>query len=105
MQEGENETSTDVIQDPEVTEAQKSKFMDMYKLTDSREKKEKLGQYTQHQSNMIHDLIIGKTKQRRARQPRVIATTSSVPAPPDQESPVSENRGLDNIADDEVMNH
>ena len=45
MQEGENETSTDVILDPEVTEAQKSKFMDMYKLTDSREKKEKLGQY------------------------------------------------------------
>merc|ERR1711983_377918 len=103
MQEGENETSTDVITDPEVTEAQKSKFMDMYKLTDSREKKEKLGQYTQHQSNMIHDLIIGKTKQRRTRQPRVIATTSSVPAIPPQEQSETEQKSLETFDDFQMI--
>ena len=86
LREGERETSTDNV--PE--NGDKSGIYDIYKITDSREKKEKLGQYNQHQSNMIHDLIIGKTKQRRARQPRVVAPTSSVPQVPPQQSPEKE---------------
>ena len=87
LRDGERETSTDIV--PENVD--KSGIYDIYKITDSREKKEKLGQYNQHQSNMIHDLIIGKTKQRRARQPRVVAPTSSVPQiPPQDKSPETE---------------
>ena len=82
LREGERETSTDTVPDNE----DKSGIYDIYKITDSREKKEKLGQYNQHQSNMIHDLIIGKTKQRRARQPRVVAPTSSVPQIPSEQN-------------------
>ena len=58
------------------------------------EKNEKIGLYNQHQSNMIHDLIIGKTKQRRARPPRAIHSSRSVPCPPQEgESPEVESRG------------
>ena len=104
MRDGERETSTDNIE--EGTPAQngdKSGIYDIYKITDSREKKEKLGLYNQHQSNMIHDLIIGKTKQRRARQPRVIAPASSVPQPPQEKSPVGEKTSLENCDDFQMI--
>ena len=61
-------------------------MLDIYKLTDSSEKRERLAGHQQHQSNMIHDLIIGRTKQRRQRQPRVLAPISSVPAVPPAQS-------------------
>ena len=100
LREGERETSTDNV--PE--NGDKSGIYDIYKITDSREKKEKLGQYNQHQSNMIHDLIIGKTKQRRARQPRVVAPTSSVPQIPQQDkSPVKEKKSLETFEDFQMI--
>ena len=100
LREGERETSTDTV--PE--NGDKSGIYDIYKITDSREKKEKLGQYNQHQSNMIHDLIIGKTKQRRARQPRVVAPTSSVPQiPSEQNKSLEKEKSLQTFEDFQMI--
>ena len=101
QQNGQNETSTDFIEEKEDAGAA---LVDIYKMTDSREKKEKIGVYNQQHSNMIHDLIIGKTKQRRSRQPRVTAPLSSVPLPPQDPSPKSEKPGgLDSLGDFQMI--
>jgi hypothetical protein len=86
QQEGENETNTEPVEEKVQEEIDTNEVSGIYKLTNANEKIERLGQHKQHQSNMIHDLIIGRTKQRRIRQPRVIATSSTVPLPP-KESP------------------
>ena len=101
QQNGENETSTDLVEKEE--EKQENDLVDIYKITDSREKKEKIGEYNQQHSNMIHDLIIGKTKQRRSRQPRVTAPISSVPPPPQDPSPKSEQKGLETFGDFQMI--
>merc|ERR1719244_501872 len=54
---------------------------------------------------MIHDLIIGKTKQRRARQPRVIAPVSSVPPVPKdspENSPQIKPLGCDKVTGNSI---
>ena len=100
QQNGQNETSTDFVEEKEEAGAD---LVDIYKMTDSKEKKEKIGVYNQQHSNMIHDLIIGKTKQRRSRQPRVIAPLSSVPLPPQDPSPKPEKPGLDSLGDFQMI--
>ena len=100
QQNGQNETSTDFIDE---IEEKPDDLVDIYKMTDSREKKEKIGVYNQQHSNMIHDLIIGKTKQRRSRQPRVIAPLSSVPLPPQDPAPKSAKAGLDSLGDFQMI--
>ena len=61
---GEKETSTDV---PEKEEADQPKdnITDIYRVTNANEKIDRLANHQQHNSNMIHDLIIGRSKQRR----------------------------------------
>merc|ERR1719237_947041 len=78
---GEKETSTDV---PEKEEADQPKdnITDIYRVTNANEKIDRLANHQQHNSNMIHDLIIGRSKQRRVRQPRVTAPVSLVPSIP-----------------------
>ena len=104
QQNGENETSTDCVEQEAEKQENGADLVDIYKMTDSREKKEKMSEYNQQHSNMIHDLIIGKTKQRRSRQPRVIAPTSTVPLPPPQDpSPKTELKGLETFGDFQMI--
>ena len=100
--EGENETSTEQSEKNISEEIDTNEVSGIYKLTNANEKIERLGQHKQHQSNMIHDLIIGRTKQRRIRQPRVIATSSTVPLPP-KESPDKPEKSLENIGDFQMI--
>jgi len=102
QQDGENETSTEPAEKSEEKEEKLNDISEIYRLTNANEKIERLGQYKQHQSNMIHDLIIGRTKQRKARQPRIIATTSTVPLPP-KESPRKSEQILDNLGDFQMI--
>ena len=99
QQEGENETNTEATEENNQDE---NETTDIYKLKNANEKIERLGLHQQHQSNMIHDLIIGRTKQRRVRQPRVIATTSTVPVPP-KESPPKPEHTLENLGDFQMI--
>merc|ERR1719334_900110 len=98
QQEGENETTTELEGNLDVSESSANDISEIYKLKNANEKIEKLGQFKQYQSNMIHDLIIGRTKQRKARQPRIVATSRTVPLPPNESSPKSENN-LENLED------
>ena len=63
---GENETSTDVIEKEDTNEHQpQDNITDIYRVTNANEKIDRLANHQQHNSNMIHDLIIGRSKQRR----------------------------------------
>merc|ERR1719220_2835374 len=90
---GENETSTDLTGKPDKTEDQEPQdnITDIYRVTNANEKIDRLANHQQHNSNMIHDLIIGRSKQRRVRQPRVTAPLSLVPSVPPSSSPPKEN--------------
>jgi len=85
QQPGEHETSTDAVEHVEtITEPvePKDSLNDIYKVTNANEKIDRLANHQQHNSNMIHDLIIGRSKQRRVRQPRTTAPVSLVPTIP-----------------------
>ena len=58
---GENETSTDAAE----KEEPRDNITDIYRVTNANEKIDRLATHQQHNSNMIHDLIIGRSKQRR----------------------------------------
>eukprot|EP00092_Neocalanus_flemingeri_P024414 GFUD01026470.1.p1 GENE.GFUD01026470.1~~GFUD01026470.1.p1 ORF type:complete len:1877 (-),score=478.06 GFUD01026470.1:313-5943(-) len=100
QEDGENETSTEPTIEP--VETDDNEMNEIYQLTNANEKIERLGLHQQHQSNMIHDLIIGRTKQRRVRQPRIIATSSTLPVPP-KESPPKPERTLENLGDFQMI--
>jgi len=102
QQEGENETNTELPEEIILEEIDTNEVSGIYKLTNANEKIERLGQHKQHQSNMIHDLIIGRTKQRRIRQPRIIATSSTVPLPP-KASPDKPEQNLENLGDFQMI--
>jgi len=88
---GENETSTDVAEKEDTNEHQpQDNITDIYRVTNANEKIDRLANHQQHNSNMIHDLIIGRSKQRRVRQPRVTAPVSLVPSVPPSSSPPKE---------------
>ena len=89
---GENETSTDGPEDrtPVAESVPQESIEDIYRGTNANEKITKLNSHQQHSSNMIHDLIIGRSKQRRVRQPRSTAPVSSVPSVPLSHSPPQE---------------
>ena len=61
---GENETSTDVTEKENEHQPQDN-ITDIYRVTNANEKIDRLANHQQHNSNMIHDLIIGRSKQRR----------------------------------------
>ena len=64
--EGENETSTDMTEKEEKSGKQpEDNITDIYRVTNANEKIDRLANHQQHNSNMIHDLIIGRSKQRR----------------------------------------
>ena len=64
---GENETSTDLTGEQDKIEDQEPQdnITDIYRVTNANEKIDRLANHQQHNSNMIHDLIIGRSKQRR----------------------------------------
>ena len=91
---GENETSTDGKEEEEATNEVPAEITDslndIYRMTNANEKIDRLANHQQHSSNMIHDLIIGRSKQRRVRQPRTTAPVSLVPSVPSGGSPPKE---------------
>jgi len=66
--------------------ADNTEVWDALKSTNTVEKRQKLTESSQKQSNIVHDLIMGIPRQRRVRQPRATIQSSSVPLPPPSDS-------------------